>query len=203
MAARRRRWLGRLAAGGLLASMAWLGGLVWFAALVPDRVDDADTATDAIVVLTGGSERLETGLRLLAERRAAKLFVSGVYGGVDVAQLLRLSRQVPDEIECCVALGYSAGNTQGNASETAAWMRAENYRSLRLVTANYHMPRSLLEFERAMPGVTILPHPVFPHSFKQRDWWRWPGTAYLIASEYMKYTLAALRHAAGRPGGDP
>jgi len=195
------RWLGRLVAGALLAAMAWTGGLVWFAALVPDRIDDPDTATDAIVVLTGGSERLETGLRLLAERRAGKLFVSGVYGGVDVAQLLRLSRQVPEEIECCVVLGYSAGNTQGNASETAAWMAAENYRSLRLVTANYHMPRSLLEFKRAMPGLIILPHPVFPHSFKQHDWWRWPGTANLIASEYMKYMLAVLRHAGGRAEG--
>lgn len=122
---------------------------------------------------------------------------------MDIAQLLRLSRQVPDEVECCIVLGYSAGNTRGNAAETAAWMAAENFRSLRLVTANYHMPRSLLEFTRAMSGLTIVPHPVFPDGFKRRDWWRWPGTTHLVASEYTKYLVALARHFATGKGDHP
>ncbi|MBW7850597.1 MAG: YdcF family protein [Rhodospirillales bacterium] len=199
----RRRWLRLGLMVLLLAVAAWTAGLFRFAAAVPDHVADADSATDAIVVLTGGSERLETGLRLLAEKKARKLFVSGVYEGVDIAQLLRLSRQVPDEVECCIVLGYSAGNTRGNAAETAAWMAAENFRSLRLVTANYHMPRSLLEFTRAMSGLTIVPHPVFPDGFKRRDWWRWPGTTHLVASEYTKYLVALARHFATGKGDHP
>jgi uncharacterized SAM-binding protein YcdF (DUF218 family) len=152
------------------------------------------TPTDAIVVLTGGSERLDAGLFLLRRKMARKLFVSGVYRSVDVTELLRLSRQKPEELECCVVLGHTADNTAGNAVETAAWMRAEGYHSLRLVTANYHMRRSLAEFRHAMPDAVIVPHPVFPDKVKQGQWWLWPGTAHLIALEYTKYLAAQLRH---------
>ncbi len=120
-------------------AIVWLVGFFWFAADVPDQVADTTTATDAIVVLTGGSERLDAGLSLLRLKMAKKLFVSGVYRGIDVAELLRLSRQKPEELECCIVLGHAADNTVGNAVETAAWMRGEGYHSLRLVTANYHM----------------------------------------------------------------
>jgi len=175
-------------------AFCWLAGFVWFASGIPTQVDDETTETDAIVVLTGGSERLETGLALLAAGQGRKLFVSGVYRGVDVAALLRLGKQAPRRLECCIALGHMADSTIGNADETAAWMKAEGFSSLRLVTANYHMRRSLMEFRRAMPGVTLIAHPVFPDHFKQADWWRWRGTTYLIASEYTKYLLAVLLH---------
>ena len=52
----------------------------------------------------------------------------------------------------------------GNAEETAAWMAEGDRTSLRLVTAAYHMPRSLALFRRLMPDTKILPHPVFPES---------------------------------------
>ena len=82
------------------------------------------------------------------------------------------------------------------AAETAAWVQSENLRSIRLVTASYHMPRSLLEFRRTLPAsVDILPHPVFPEQFRSRGWWRWWGSGWLAVSEYHKYLLAkADRH---------
>jgi hypothetical protein len=49
-----------------------------------------------------------------------------------------------------------------------------------------------------MPEVTVIPHPVFPDHVKQGDWWRWPGTAALIITEYNKYLLACLNHGARR-----
>lgn len=188
----------RLAAGtvgfALGVALCWAVGLVWFAASVPGRVDDPDTATDAIVVLTGGSERISTGLALLEAERARKLFVSGVHRGVDVAELLRYARQEGAGLACCIVLGYSADDTIGNAAEAAVWMEAEHFGSLRLVTAAYHMPRSLLEFRRVLPEARIIPHPVFPDAVKQDEWWRWPGTAHLLATEYTKYLAAVARH---------
>jgi uncharacterized SAM-binding protein YcdF (DUF218 family) len=177
----------------------WFGGLFWFVAQIPYPGPASTARTDAIVVLTGGSERLDTGLRLLAEGFAAKVFVSGVARGVDIATLHRLARRQPDELACCIAIGYRADNTAGNARETSAWMREQGYASLRLVTAGYHMPRSLLEFRRAMAGLVIIPHPVFPPRFKRARWWLWPGTASLLTSEYSKYLLARLRSV---PGGN-
>jgi uncharacterized SAM-binding protein YcdF (DUF218 family) len=171
----------------------WLGGFFVFMQTIPRAKPMARPKTDGVAVLTGGSLRLEAGLALLAEGLAQKLFVSGVHRGVDVAELLRISRHSPEALDCCIVLDYAAGDTRGNARETAEWMARENFRSLRLVTASYHMPRSMLEFRSAMAGVTILPYPVFPAHVRLDDWWRWPGTALLLFGEYNKFLLVWAR----------
>ncbi|MGF1629052.1 MAG: YdcF family protein [Kiloniellaceae bacterium] len=168
-------------------------GFLWFATLLPTEVADEDSGTDAIVVLTGGSDRLGVALDLLSADKGGKLFVSGVYRGVDVRQLLDLSQHSPEDLSCCVVLGYEADNTRGNAVETATWMKEQGFTSLRLVTATYHMPRSLLEFRRTMPAIQIIPHPVFTEHFKQQDWWLWPGSSTLLVTEYSKYLVALVR----------
>lgn len=199
-----RRVLRNLIGLALLLAAIWLVGLWRFAASMPSAVASPDRPTDAIVVLTGGSLRVEGGLRLLAEGKAKKLFISGVYRGVDVTELLHVSRQAPDSVACCVVLGHEADNTLGNARETAQWMESEGYHSLRLVTASYHMPRSMLEFARAMPDVEIVPYPVFPEFLQEAPWWRSRRSAFLIASEYVKYLAAIARPlvpAALRPSG--
>lgn len=174
--------------------LAWAAGLIWFAESLPRRAAAQPAGTtDAVVVLTGGAGRLSTGVDLLAQGRARKLFVSGVYHGVDVSRLLRLVRQQGRELECCMVLGHAADNTRGNAEETAAWISKEGFTSLLLVTANYHMPRSLLEFQRLMPGVTIIPHPAFPQGFKTDQWWHHARSFNLVTSEYLKYLIALVR----------
>jgi len=195
---RRRRhrgglWLG-LAVVVLIVAGAWTVGLFRFAEMIPDAVADSDTRTDAIVVLTGGSKRLATGLKLLDEDKAGRLFVSGVYRGVDIRQLLALSRRSPEDLECCVETGHGALNTAGNAAETAEWMRRQGFRSMRLVTASYHMPRSLMEFRHATPEAEVVPHPVFPDHVMREGWWKWPGTTALIAGEFNKFLLARVSY---------
>ncbi len=187
------RFLRRAAIVLLVLAALWLVGLWRFAASLPQDIAEPDRATDAIVVLTGGSLRVEVGLKLLAEGKATKLFISGVYRGVDVAELLRVSRQSPDAVACCVVLGHTADNTVGNARETARWMASEGFHSLRLVTASYHMPRSMLEFSRAMPGMEIVPNPVFPEALQATPWWRSRNGAALMAGEYTKYLIALVR----------
>ncbi len=200
--ARARRTLTVAGSCLFLAAIIWLWGLFGFVARIPDAVLDKRGKTDAIVVLTGGTKRLEAGLTLLAGGKAEKLFVSGVYRGVDVTRLLEISRRKPSEFLCCVTLGHQAASTAGNAWETAAWLARQNYRSLRLVTANYHMPRSLLEFRHAMPAIKLVPNAVFPKNFKRKRWWTWPGSSSLILSEYSKYLLAILRHLGERGGAE-
>ncbi|MEE8453338.1 MAG: YdcF family protein [Limibaculum sp.] len=190
---RSRRLIRRLIGLAALFLGFWLVGLLWFATDLPVSVTAPARETDAIVVLTGGSGRVHQGLELLAQQRAKKLFISGVYRGVDVRELLSVSQQSPADLDCCIALGYEADSTRGNARETADWMRGQGLGSLRLVTAAYHMPRSLLEFRRVMPEIEIVPHPVFSKPVKQRDWWRWPGSASLIIGEYNKYLVALAR----------
>ena len=125
------------------------------------------------------------------------MFVSGVHPAVDVAKLIRLAGRPLTDLDRRVEAGHGALDTGGNAAETAAWMREHGYRSLRLVTGNYHMPRSLFEFRIALPSVEVIPHPVFPYSVQRSTWWLRPGTAALIIGEYNKYLLASLGHWAG------
>ena len=183
-------WLVR----GLAAiALAWVAGFIWFAQTMPGDAPTDVTPTDAIVVLTGGSERLGEGLKLLLQNRAAHLFVSGVHPGVTIEELLRVYHVDPAQAPGDIAIGYRAGNTEGNAEETAAWMAAHGFRSLRLVTANYHMRRSLLEFSAALPGIQIVPHPVFPEPVYPSRWWRSFQAISVVGGEYNKYLVALLR----------
>ncbi|MGB0629317.1 MAG: YdcF family protein [Alphaproteobacteria bacterium] len=176
-----------------VAFLVWAAGFYRFAQLIPEPLPGAETGTDAIIVLTGGAGRVGEGLSLLERGLGKKLFVSGVYRGVDVQELLKVARRTPGNLECCIALGYTADNTRGNARETADWIRHENITSVRIVTASYHMPRSLLEFRQVLPGeIAIVPHPVFPDGFPTRSWWREANALRLAISEYHKYLLARL-----------
>lgn len=171
----------------------WLFGLYRFASMIPEEENISSEKSDAIVVLTGGVGRLNEGLSLLERGFGKRLFVSGVYRGLDVQALLKLARRAPGNLECCIFLGYVADSTRGNAEETSVWIKRENISSIRIVTANYHMPRSLLEFRHVLPkSVRILTHPVFPEDFYPGNWWRWRGSARLAISEYHKYLIALL-----------
>lgn len=179
----------------LILAALWAVGLVWFAREIarftpgPDQTAEGAHA-DAVVVLTGTPDRLTVGFDLLARGNARRMFVSGVYRGVDVQQILKALRRSPNEAGNAVVLGYGADDTAGNAQETAVWMAKEGLTSIILVTSNFHMPRALLEFHAAMPNVTVTPHATAAASFKIADWWRWPGTVRLIASEWSKYIAA-------------
>lgn len=190
-----RRRLARLGGAFLLLFSIWLAGLIYFTTLIPSSVADPSSATDGIVVLTGGSDRLREGVQLLAAGKAKRLLISGVYREASLDDLLREARADLSQPlrDCCVTVGYLAGNTLGNATEAASWAATNGIHSLRLVTADYHMPRSLLEFSHALPDALIVPHPVFPEEVKSKEWWLWPGTASLIVSEYHKYLAALMR----------
>lgn len=179
--------------GGAL--VLWSAGFAWFGFSMPRHVADPITRTDAIVVLTGGSQRLHEGLKLLEAGRARNLFVSGVASGVRLDDLMRVAGRKHGAPRCCITLGHAAGDTMGNAAETAAWARRRGAASLRLVTANYHMRRSLVEFSRAMPEVNIIPHPVFPRAVTADGWWRSLAALDVVAAEYNKYLAAVTRAA--------
>lgn len=180
------------AAGAATTMLVWAGGLVWFVHSSLTMESDRTRATDAIVVLTGGRSRLEVGFDLLGAGRAQKLFISGVNPHVDRVALMRIAGHA-DGDSSRIVLGHDADNTLGNARETSAWMRHEGFRSLRLVTSWYHMRRSLLEFDRAMPRMTIVAEPVFAARPEGEDWSDWLDIAVLTVSEYDKYLATLVR----------
>ena len=113
--------------------------------------------SDAVVVLTGGKGRIERGLDVLEAHQAARMLVSGVDPSVRVAELAKLQGAPPALFKCCVDLGKEAVDTRTNADEAARWLAKRGYKSVRLVTTDWHMPRARLELRRAVGGdVTVI-----------------------------------------------
>jgi uncharacterized SAM-binding protein YcdF (DUF218 family) len=188
IAHRRARRFWRLAGVLLLfVALGWGAGLVWYIRLVGQPVDQpVPAATDGIVALTGGAERVETALRLLAQGRAEKLLLSGIGGRAEFSEFAARAGVEASRLEQRVTLGRDAHSTHGNAIETAAWVRREGVRSLIVVTAAYHMPRALIEFHAAMPDVVFYPMPVVPPGFEGLRRLR------LVAEEFTKYLAAEI-----------
>jgi len=185
---------GRILVGftaGLLALTAV--GFVLFANAVMREPEVEDLRADGIVVLTGGQTRIAEAARLLEEKRGERLLISGVNQRTGRPSLLRISGLDEATFNCCVDLGYQAQNTVGNADETRRWAEALGYDSLIVVTASYHMPRSLAELAREMPNIALVPHPVDPDGLRRKVWWRDAAATRLLASEYLKFLPAAAR----------
>ncbi len=184
----------------VIGAVAWCIGLVNFVDGIPRKVDDKSSKTDGIVILTGGSQRINTAVQLLYEGKAGKLFISGVDKRTKIEDMLIFSGELPDNIGEYLDnmyLGYSAEDTKGNAEETAGWIKKNNVQSIRLVTANYHTPRSILEFHNQIPELKIIAHPVFPKTVILNQWWQQSGTKKLLISEYNKYLISKLRYIIG------
>jgi uncharacterized SAM-binding protein YcdF (DUF218 family) len=176
---RLRGWIALpLAAAGALAL-----GFAWFLHAVATPPEEPARRTDTIVVLTGGAGRIEAGLALLDAGAAPKLLISGAAPRLTTAGLARAINRDPAALAGRVALGHAAATTAGNAAEAAAWARAEGAASLRVVTADFHMPRAMLELRRALPGTALLPHPIAAPSPLPRRLW-------LLAVEYAKFGVA-------------
>ncbi|MCP4394110.1 MAG: YdcF family protein [Alphaproteobacteria bacterium] len=147
----------------IIAVVAWVAGFFVYLHLMPRDVGNQYSNTDAIIVLTGGSGRIRTGVSLLYQKKSDKLFISGVDSGTDVDMIVAaiddhsankneknhfrnyLTNRVM--MRRRIYLGYEAQDTMENALETAEWVYRENVKSIRLVTSAYHMPRAMLYFK--------------------------------------------------------
>jgi len=147
-----------------LTLVVWIGGYGLFLNNVHTMTPINPTQkTDAIVVLTGGNDRIRAGLSLHAQGLSDTLFITGVNNAVTKNMILKMkapSVQLPD---CCILLGYKATTTVENALETKEWVAnydMKNVKTIRLVTSNYHMDRSFLEMKRQLPKTDIIKHPI-------------------------------------------
>ncbi|MBV8751577.1 MAG: YdcF family protein, partial [Hyphomicrobiales bacterium] len=179
------------------AAAAFMAGFLWFVASVPTEEVTIDRPADGIVVLTGGAWRIADALELLAAGRGKRLLISGVHPTTSSSELARLSPAYGRWMACCVDLGHAAVNTTGNAIETKQWVTDRGFRSVIVVTSNYHMPRTMAELRRRMPDVALVPFPVVTDKMRSEAWWSSPPTAKLLFSEYLKYIVAQVRFRVG------
>src|ERR1700678_3659479 len=189
-----RRWL-RAVIVAVLA-VVFVGaaiGFVGFLSQLRGAEIRPERNADGIVVLTGGSSRVSDAMELLAGGYGKRLLISGVHptnGTIDI------SRSLPDNqslLSCCVDLDRSAVNTRSNAAETRRWAHDRGFKSLIVVTSNYHMPRAILELSHAMPDIALIPYAVVGDKWRDEPWWSSGATVRLLLSEYVKYVAAEVR----------
>jgi len=183
----------RAAIGALLACTAVLAsfglGFLWFTTWVALSAPPGDARADAIVVLTGGRDRVQGGIDLLEEKRGRRLLISGVHPQTRAEDIQKATTTDRALFGCCVDLGHRAETTVGNAREVAAWARSHGFSSLIVVTSAYHMPRSMVELDKALPGVEKIAWPVRRADLPVETWFLHPQTAKLLMHEYVKYIV--------------
>ena len=172
---------------------AYVIGFFWYLNEIPDTNVSVPVSSDAIVVLTGGPERIDSGLTLLGAGTGKRLLISGVHPEVTRDALKELVGGDEALFDCCVDMDWRAESTIGNAAETASWVEKNNFTSLIVVTSAYHLPRSLRELAHTMPEAKLIGHPVFHDGVHLDDWWLFPGTTRLLISEYSKFLLTLVR----------
>lgn len=177
----------------IIVALIWAVGLLAFGARV-ERSTPADEppVSDAVVALTGASTlRLEAAVKLLENGKGRRLLVSGVNKMATRQDIKSVTKAQKPIYDCCVDLDYTAADTAGNAEQIADWARSKGYSSLIVVTADYHMPRAMLEVRAALPGVRLTPYPVATETLDARRWWADGVQARRMTLEYCKY-LAIL-----------
>jgi 1-acyl-sn-glycerol-3-phosphate acyltransferase len=152
-----------------------------------------DRKADGIVVLTGGSSRVSDAMELLAAGYGKRLLISGVHPTNAASDISRSLSENQSLLNCCVDLDRSAVNTRSNAAETRRWARERGFKSLIVVTSNYHMPRAIVELSHAMPDIALVPFAVVGDKWRDEPWWTSGATLRLLLSEYAKYVAAELR----------
>ncbi len=178
----------------LIALMLWAVGLLAFAARVERSTPAAEPApAEAIVALTGkGALRITSSVKLLELGKGKRLLVSGVNPEVTRPELRAVSKATRGLYDCCVDLGFQAADTKGNARETAAWARAHRFKRIIVVTADYHMPRAMLELKGAMPEAEFIAYPV-EADIDSSAWWKTGPSARRMTLEYCKYLAILAR----------
>ncbi len=183
----------RLLFAVLFVALAWGAGLLVFIAEMPRPPERLPAPADGVVVFTGGEDRVASAMALLNEGVGKRLLISGVNPSVTRPDLAAMWPGDAELFDCCVDLGVEAQTTQGNASELDNWTREHGYRSLILVTSEFHMPRALLEARERLPHVTITPYPVSSGLLGPDGRPQSPVSWKRIGGEYTKYLAARAK----------
>lgn len=143
------------------------------------RPAKAEIRTDAAVVITGGTGRIEYAMDVLADGKAKRVLVAGADPLVTKGDLIERLGGKARLVRCCVDLGSESVDTRSNAEEAQRWLARHRYKSVRLITSDWHMRRAAYEFRRVLGGR----YEVVRDAVRTE-----PGFATLFA-EYNKYLL--------------
>ena len=167
---------------GSLFLLLYALGFVLFAFTLGKPASAKVETTDAAVVLTGGPGRIEHGIEVLKDGKAHRLLVAGVDPAVTKPDLVRRLKGSRNWLSCCVDLGTESVDTRTNADEAQRWLIRHKYKSLRLITSDWHMRRAQYEFGRVLGSK----YDVVPDAVRTEP------SFITLFGEYNKYLLRRL-----------
>ena len=188
-----RRLARRLILAGVAAILLVAGGFLYFVDSVASLRPPDGVKADAIVVLTGGYQRIDQALGLLRDGAGKRLLISGAHPSATRNQIQKVTQAPADLFKCCVDIGYDALDTIGNANEISSWIHDNEYKTVLVVTNNYHMPRSLHELRRVDPDISFIAYPVVNSDLTRKAWFAEPDVLRTMLAEYGKVVLATVR----------
>lgn len=163
-----------------------------FVKRVGDLEAPENPKADAIVALTGGSgKRIKAAIALLQGGAGERLLVSGVHQSVDTADLIATAGGSQDLYDCCIDIGHIASSTEGNAIESGDWVKSHGYKSLIIVTSDYHMPRALVWYRHSIPDIEIQPYPMRSRVAPDQWWTSWRSFRWLL-TEWAKWRVTSF-----------
>ncbi len=188
----------RAIAGAVLLAVVLSGaGLALFRDFVAafDRpVPDPPPRVDVIVVLSGGTGRLDEGLRLLREERAPLLYLVGFQSKAVTARLAGEPSAAALAEAGRILVEPRSGSTLEDAQRTRALVAERGSRAILLITSVYHVRRADLTFRTILPaGVAVYPRPVRVAAFRGGGWQADEPSRRLVIGEFLKYLYYRVR----------
>lgn len=176
----------------------WFAGFLLYACYISFTQENENYQAEAIIVVTGSEQRVEEGLRLLRQNAAGRLLISGVNTSLSKDVFARTYGIKDPKILQKITLGYQAKNTASNAQEAKKWIEKEAYNSIILVTANYHLPRSAIEFHAVLPDTEIFLHSVTLEDEATPSYWPFIAKPKIMLTEYHKIYVSICRFLVAR-----
>lgn len=184
----------RLIFGLIVIILAWIGGFAVFIGGLPRAYNTVGPNGNGVAVYTGGGgARIAAGMSLFAKGAGERLLISGVHPDTSRARLSEMWGGPQDQFDCCVDLDRNALSTEGNAKELKAWAEANEYKTIIIVTSEYHMPRAMAATRRQMPNAELTPYPVASGYLDANGRPTSPEAWEKLAGEYIKYLLAQAK----------
>ncbi len=176
------------------ALSVFLAGFVVFAVSLNSKEGLPSQKADGIVALTGGTDRISDAVELLSSGYGTRLLITGVNLSTSVERLSKVTQRGGNFFACCIDIDYAARNTVENAIETRRWVEERNFKSIIVVTSNYHMPRAMIELQRALSDVKLIAHPIVSERPLSGEIFRRSLISVkVMATEYTKLVISYTR----------
>lgn len=162
-----------------------------FVKLIPseNQINQSLENLDAVIVLTGGQNRIKDGINLQKKYKIKKLFISGVNNKTSLEEIFEAQDLDKNDLKENIEIGKMAKSTIGNRKEVEKWAKINSIKKVALVTSDYHVPRSYLLFKSSKIIESVEVYPSFGSKFTAENIFKDRSSTKIVFVEFFKYLV--------------